>query len=173
MSDWAAAPLPDLLRHILERHHTYTREALDRISREAGAAARTHGAAHPELSVVSRTFGAMAEELRMHMMKEERILFPYIMELGRRRPGDAAPFAPFGSIENPVRMMLHEHDETIEQLRTLREASHGFKAAAGADPSIAALYAGMEALEKDLLEHIHLESDFLFPRAVELESGAA
>ncbi len=108
----------------------------------------------------------------MHLMKEENILFPYIerMEEAVVQHDPILP-PPFGTVANPVRMMEHEHDDAGAALKSLHEASQGYMAPADACTSFKALYTALENFEKDLHQHIHLENNMLFPRAVEMEAG--
>ena len=80
-----------------------------------------------------------------------------------------APFAPFGTVKNPVRMMMMEHDTVGDLLRELRASSSNYTVPADGCISYQTLYQALEAFEQDLHQHIHLENNILFPRAVELE----
>jgi regulator of cell morphogenesis and NO signaling len=77
--------------------------------------------------------------------------------------------APFGSVRNPVAMMMHEHDSAGNALRGLRHASNGYAAPADACISFQTLYRALAEFEADLHQHIHLENNILFPRAIEME----
>jgi len=117
-------------------------------------------------------FHNLCDDLKPHMFKEEAVLFPYIKAMeqavGHRT---AMPFAPFGTVNNPFRMMMSEHDTAGERLRELRAATTtDYIAPADACMSYRALYAALEGFERDLHQHIHLENNILFPRAVEMES---
>ena len=74
-------------------------------------------------------------------------------------------------MRNPIRQMEHEHEAAGTALARLREISGGYALPADACVSYAALYEGLQALEADLHEHIHLENNILFPAAVRLETG--
>jgi regulator of cell morphogenesis and NO signaling len=173
-SDWSGAPLAALAQHIVEKHHSFTWSESARLEALLSKVLAAHGARHAELTGMQTTFSQMADELRTHMMKEERILFPYLaaMEqaLAEKRE---VPHAMFGSVENPVRAMMKEHDSAGEALRALREAGHGYAAPEDACVSYRELYRSLEAFEADLHTHIHLENNILFPRALELEAAAA
>jgi regulator of cell morphogenesis and NO signaling len=169
-SGWEFRPIRDLARHILERHHTYTRDALDRLGPLVEKVARVHGEKHPELAEIRTWFREIEDDLRPHLIREEVILFPYIETLdAASRAGRPHAVPPFGSVENPVRMMLMEHDHAGDILRKIRDATSGYVAPPDACSSYEALYRGLEALERDLHEHMHLETNLLFPRAIELE----
>jgi len=170
--DWQQELLADLAAHIIKTHHKYVREELARLEPLFDKVSSVHGKNHPELPAMRATFQGLAQELTVHMMKEERVLFPYIvrMEESAIAKEPVLP-APFGSVRNPVAMMIHEHDSAGDALRVLREASNGYNAPPDACVSFRTLYQALRAFEADLHQHIHLENNILFPRAVALEQG--
>jgi regulator of cell morphogenesis and NO signaling len=168
--DWQAATLGELVEHIRNTHHEYVRGETARFAPLFDKVVKAHGANHPELAEMRETFSALAEELSSHLMKEEMVLFPYIVRLeGAASVGTPAPTPPFGSVRNPVAMMIHEHDGAGEALRSLRLASNGYAAPADGCVSLLSLYRGLADFEADLHQHIHLENNILFPRAIALE----
>src|SRR5829696_6511342 len=171
--DFAAGPLADLVRHILDTHHVYTREESARIRALLEKVCRKHGANHPGLAGLRALFLELDADLQPHLLKEEQVLFPYILRLEAAAAGGGpAPFAPFGTVGNPVRMMMSEHDTAGDLLREIRAAASDFRTPEDACMSFRALYDALEAFERDLHQHIHLENNVLFPRAVELEGDA-
>lgn len=168
--DWQSAPVSELIAHIKNTHHKYTREEIARLGPLFDKVCSVHGKNHPELDAMRDTFSALAEELTLHLMKEEMMLFPYIERL-EEAAMEKAPVvpSPFGSVRNPVAMMMHEHDSAGNALRGLRQASHGYTAPADACISFQTLYGALAEFEADLHLHIHLENNILFPRAVEME----
>ena len=164
--------LAELIDHILDKHHAFTRDELDRISALAEKVASKHGANHPELLRVRTLFGQLCDDLRPHMFKEEMILFPYVKQMEQSvAAGRPMPYAPFGTVGNPVRVMMSEHDTAGDILRELRATTADYAAPADACVSYQTLYRALEELEKDLHQHIHLENNILFPRAVKLEGA--
>ncbi len=125
-----------------------------------------HGENHPKLPEMGVLLQHNCADLKPHMFKEEQILFPYLIEMERstveNRP---APFAPFGTVNNPVRMMRMEHDTVGDLLRQLRCLSSNYSVPADGCFSYHTLYRALEAFEQDLHEHIHLENNILFARA--------
>jgi regulator of cell morphogenesis and NO signaling len=170
--DWKFEPLADLIAHIRNTHHQYTRTALARLGPLFDEVCSVHGKNHPELERMRATFGGLAQELATHLMKEEMVLFPYIarMEEAVLEKSTVLP-APFGSVRNPVAMMLHEHDGAGQALREMRAASNGYTAPPDACASYRTLYQALAEFETDLHRHIHLENNILFPRAIEMEPG--
>jgi len=168
--DWQREPLADLVAHIKSTHHKFVREETARLGPLFEKVCSVHGKNHPELLEMQDTFDALAQELAMHMMKEEMILFPYIvrMEEALIQKEPILP-PPFGTVKNPVAMMVHEHDSAGEALRTLRQASGGYAPPPDACVSYQTLYRALADFEADLHQHIHLENNILFPRAIEME----
>ena len=145
---------------------------MDRISALAEKVSSKHGGNHPELLRVRTLFGQLCDDLRPHMFKEEMILFPYVKQMEQSvAAGRPMPYAPFGTVGNPVRVMMSEHDTAGDILRELRATTADYAAPADACVSYQTLYRALEELEKDLHQHIHLENNVLFPRAVKLEGA--
>jgi regulator of cell morphogenesis and NO signaling len=170
--DWQREPLGDLVAHINGTHHKYTREEIARLGPLLEKVCSVHGNNHPELVEMRTTFAGLAQELTMHMMKEEMVLFPYIvrMEEAVIQNEPVLP-PPFGSVQNPVSMMEHEHESAGNALRAMRQASSGYVAPSDACVSYQTLYKALSAFEADLHEHIHLENNILFPRAIAMEQA--
>jgi regulator of cell morphogenesis and NO signaling len=168
--DWQKQPLADLMAHITSTHHVFVREESPRIQTLAEKVVGVHGMNHPELQQVLAIFSALREELRVHLMKEEEILFPYVLILEESRlAGEPVPPAMFGTVVNPVRMMMQEHDGAGEALRSLRSVTGDYALPADACISYRTLYQALQDFEADLHQHIHLENNILFPRAVAME----
>jgi regulator of cell morphogenesis and NO signaling len=171
--DWKIAPLSELVAHIVTRHHGFTREELVRVSNLLAKVCSVHGENHPELRRLHTVFQELKHELTSHMLKEEQVLFPYIENLETAvRRGEPVPTPFFGTVRNPVRMMMQEHDDAGQALRDLREVSSNYQVPADGCISFRTLYQALEEFERDLHQHIHLENNILFPRAAELEAGA-
>jgi regulator of cell morphogenesis and NO signaling len=168
--EWQTELLGDLVTYIVRTHHKYTREEIARLGPLFEKVCSVHGKNHPELLQVRASFAALAQELTMHMMKEEMVLFPYMvrMEEAVIQHEPVLP-PPFGSVQNPVSMMKHEHDSAGNALRAMRQASGGYTPPTDACISYQTLYKALAELEADLHQHIHLENNILFPRAIAME----
>ena len=168
-ASWAADRLAD---YIVARHHTYVRAQVPVISAQLARLQEVHGTRHPELATIAAHFGAVADELRLHMMKEEEILFPYVRALAAAAThGTAPPPAMFGTVANPIRMMEMEHQSAGNGLELLKALSGNFTVPADGCATYRACFAELEAFDRDLRMHIHLENNLLYPRAVALEAG--
>ncbi len=173
-TDFQKLPLSELIAHILDTHHVFTKQEMARLQLLTQKVIAAHGENHPELNKVGALFDQLCADLKPHMFKEEQILFPYIQGLANAAGGNqAAPFAPFGTVHNPISMMMMEHDTAGEILRELRPLTSDYTTPADGCISYRTLYEALEAFEKDLHQHIHLENNILFPRAIELEAQLA
>jgi regulator of cell morphogenesis and NO signaling len=165
-TEWNDRPLPELVDFIVDTHHAFTRAVLARIARAAAEVLETHADRHSVLARVCATVGELAEELEPHMAREERVLFPYICALVSP---EGARVPPFVTVRNPVRVMMLEHDRAVALLAEISDATGGFTAPADACASFQELYDALADLHLDLLRHVALENDVLFPRAIAIE----
>ncbi len=166
--DWTRAALSELIAHILEKHHAYLRGELPRLAQMVAKVHDVHGARHPELAEVRQTYNDLHAELESHMMKEEQILFPLIKAMESSQTLEAMHC---GSVNNPIRMMEHEHDSAGAALAHLRALTGDFRPPQDACNTYHVLLDGLAELEADLHQHIHKENNILFPRASELEQA--
>lgn len=153
---WDERPLADLVQHIIEQFHQPLREELPRLESMARKVVRVHGDKDPErLGALLESFCRLKGELDEHMRGEEEELFPAILARGASDPDSVAPMAPF----------IDDHSRVGVELGRIRELTDDFHAPAGACNTWNALWHGLEALEADLHQHIHLENNILFARA--------
>lgn len=169
------ASLTELVRFIVDKYHADLRGELPRLGQMVAKVIDAHGAKHPDvLPELGATFRELRAELEAHMVKEERVLFPYVERLETLdAEGRGLPDSPFGSIQAPIGMMEHEHETVAQALVRLRELTAGYAPPADACNTFRGLYHGLAELEKALHEHIHLENNVLFPRAARLEEKLA
>jgi regulator of cell morphogenesis and NO signaling len=162
--------LDALTRHIVSVHHSYVREITPTLTAWLDKLVRRHGERHPELTALREVFAHLSDELAVHMVKEENVLFPYIDDLARAARGGARlPASPFGTVLNPVRAMEHDHRDAGESLARLRTLTSDFTPPADACATYRLCFAELERFEIDLKTHVHLENHVLFPETVELE----
>jgi len=159
-----------LTDYIINTHHQYVKDNTTFILELANKVASVHGAQHPETIRVADIFAKVASDLTLHLMKEEKVLFPFIKEMSdvqdkAERLSDSA----FGAVTNPIQMMESEHEEAGEALQTIRELTNNFTLPAGACNSYTILYKKLDEYENDLHKHVHLENNILFPKAIALE----
>ena len=164
------ATLEELINHVVGKHHSFTRLEIARLNALLEKVCAAHGENHPELLQINVLFRELGADLETHMTKEERVLFPYVIRMEAAAKQHVPLFRPpFGTVANPIRMMMLEHDRAGELLKEIRALSSDYVPPADGCMSYQTLYASLEELEKDLHQHIHLENNILFPRAVEME----
>ena len=170
--DWGMESLTALVRFILETHHVFTLRAIVSLPPLAAQVRSVHGQGLPGTRRVEALVYQLAGDLAPHMQKEEQILFPYIEALEKAAGSGGRPAEScFGTVRNPIRMMMAEHDTAEGILAELRAATNGYALPPDASSPLKALYAGLVSLEEDLHRHIRLENDFLFPGAIRLEEA--
>jgi regulator of cell morphogenesis and NO signaling len=168
--NWAREPISGLVSHVLDAHHTYLKEELPRLEKLMNKVYETHGKTYPELLQVHEIFFGLKDELELHLRKEELMLFPYLLATeAARMAGRPLPACPFGTVANPVRVMMREHDSAEDCLQSIRAGTSDFTPPAGACLGFTLLLHGLRQLEADLREHIRLENEVLFVKALELE----
>jgi regulator of cell morphogenesis and NO signaling len=169
---WLFRPLAALVAHIVSHYHAFTRKELARLRSLVAELQESGDTRWPELRKLATLLAELENEMIPHMVKEERILFPYVIELeARARSGNPRPHIDLQANENPLRVMMQEHRHADGTLRQIRRACADFVTPEGATPAIADLYDSLERLERTLHHHVHLESNVLFRRAIELERG--
>jgi regulator of cell morphogenesis and NO signaling len=162
-----------LMAYIVSRHHAYVRRALPGLAARTNKLAASHGPRHPELLRVTQLFKEVAAEMTSHMAKEESVLFPYIAALAEAvRRGTAPPCAPFGSIDNPIRMMEADHETAGNAMSWIRTLTNDFTPPSDACPTWRVCLQELEAFERDLHTHVHLENNILFLKARRLAASA-
>jgi regulator of cell morphogenesis and NO signaling len=117
---------------------------------------------------VENFWQALSGELTLHLRKEEQVLFPMIRALEDARNSGTFEEAEFRGIEFPIERMIGEHEDAGEVLRDLRAITNGYSVPDDGCATFRALYQAMEAFERDMHLHIHLENNILFPRALEM-----
>ena len=173
VENWAEKSLESLSSHIVAKHHAYVKRELPRLAQLAEKVVNRHGLTKPELPVIATTLMQLDEELSQHLAKEETVLFPYIAALEQSvSVGTPKPHSCFGTVANPIAMMTQEHDAAGSLIAEIHRLSGNFTTPEDACPTFRAFYDGLREFEQDLHQHIHLENNILFPRAIEIESSA-
>lgn len=166
--DWPAMAPGELVDHLEATHHAYLRDALPRLGALVDKVVAVHGIRHPELADVRSLLEALRADLEPHLMKEERILFPMIRELAGAA---TAPSFHCGTLANPIRVMLAEHDAAGGLLARLRTVTGGFAVLDDGCAAYRALYEGLAELEADTHLHVHKENNVLFPAVLAAEAA--
>lgn len=170
-ADPAGLSVSRLIQHIVRVHHQRVRQELPRLTAMAHELAAKHGAHAPELKNVDALLEELRAEMFSHIQKEEQILFPFIAQMDQELRGSCSPAqACFRSVAQPISMMEREHHSAIHIVAQIHSLTNGFEPPAWACATHVAFYSGLRAFEIDLAQHVHLENDVLFPRAMALEA---
>ena len=168
--DFNSWPIDLLADYIEKTHHRYVVEKTPVLLQFLDKLSRVHGANHPELLEINELFKGCAGELAQHMKKEELILFPFIKEMmGATKSHGSVEPPHFGTVNNPIKMMMEEHNNEGDRFREIAALTNNYTAPADACNTYRVTYAMLEEFEQDLHKHIHLESNILFPKAKALE----
>lgn len=164
-------PTDLLIDYVLKIHHRGIRAKGPGLLNDIRTVARVHGDAHPELLQLIPLFERSLADLESHLQKEEQVLFPYCYALfDAHLRGDSHQTMHCGSVANPIRVMLHEHNDEGTRYKFIRVLMKNFIAPEDACATYRLMLQDLEAFMDALFEHIHIENNILFPRFVELES---
>ena len=169
--DLASYSLTRLIQHIVRAHHQNVRRELPRLGEMAQKLAGKHGHRFPELKNVAVLLQKLHAEMLAHLQKEEQVLFPFIAQMeegGTARASSGG--ACFRTVAQPISTMNREHNSAEGILAEIHSLTCDFNPPHQACPTHVALFSGLSGFESNLREHVHLENDFLFPRAIEMET---
>jgi regulator of cell morphogenesis and NO signaling len=162
--DFDKLSLSELADYIVSTHHSYTKKELPQIFAYLQRVSSKHGDRHDELYTIFEKFAKLKNEMEMHMHKEELILFPRIKELESRVQNHEQGL----NIQIPIMVMEDEHQHAGNLFKAIRELSNDYNPSADACTTYRLSFAALQALEIDLHQHIHLENNILFPKAMAL-----
>jgi regulator of cell morphogenesis and NO signaling len=165
--DWS---LDFLAEYIVNTHHHYVRKTLPDIVSYSERVRNVHGNVHPELFRINQLVSEIDAELSGHLMKEEKILFPYIKALSAaKEKTQPLQAVHFGSVQSPINMMEMEHELVGKNLDEIKKLSNNYSLPEDACASYSLLYHMLDEFDEDMHLHIHLENNILFPKALETE----
>lgn len=170
VGDFKSWPLDLLADYIEKKHHRYVDAKILEIKPYLAKIVSVHGGRHPELAEIEKLFAETAGELTAHMKKEEFILFPFIRKMAKAEQDHTQIARPqFATVENPVAMMKHDHDQEGERFAKIAALTNNYLVPADACNTYRVTFALLKEFEADLHMHIHLENNILFPKAIEME----
>ena len=163
-------PLDLLADYVEKTHHRYVEEKSAMLIPYLNKLCKVHGERHPELFEINELFIGSAQDLAAHMKKEELILFPFIKQMVEaKKNGEPLPAPRFGTVENPVAMMKHEHEAEGERFVKIAELTNNYEFPDDACGTYQVTYRMLEDFQNDLHKHIHLENNILFSKAIAME----
>lgn len=160
--------LTQLSGYIVATHHSYVKKEMPAILGYLQKVASKHGGHHPAMIKVLEIFTAVKDEMEHHMQKEEVILFPRIKEVERQLAEGTEIIINNTYLLSPISMMEQEHDHAGTMLAEIRELTLNYTPPVDACTTYKLCFAALEAFELDLHQHVHLENNILFPKALKL-----
>lgn len=164
--DSALTSMQALCDYIVERHHTYLRQEMPRLGTLLFRIAEVECEAHPELRRLLEIYGNFSGDLKRHIDVEEEVLFPMIREL---EAGEFAATGTPGRIELLTEDLANEHEISEATLREVRALTRDFHVPDDACDSYKLVLAQLADFERNMLEHLGIENNILFPKACQAE----
>jgi len=165
-SNWELDFMTD---YIVSNHHQYIKELILGIRELNKKVVKIHSSLYPQLDGITRVFQQLAIEMSENMVKEEQILFPSIRFLVQVKKGKvSASYLP-GSVQQSISILEAEHDSIGKHIKYIRLLADNYSLPRNASSSFILLYKWLYAFENDVQQHMHLENNILFPKAIELQ----
>ena len=150
--------MTEVVAHIEATHHVFLRRELPRLAKIIATVARVHAEGHPEMAQVEQVFTALHAALIPHLEHEENVVFPAVRRLAA---GERDPV-----LKTSLEQMRGEHDHAGAAIHKLRDLLKDYAEPEDACRLFKEMLAGLRALERDTLTHVHLENSVLLPRAL-------
>ena len=160
-----------LADYILNVHHRYVSKALPEINEQTTKFLDGHRKKFPELEEVEIIVKKFLREIPPHMKQEEEIFFPYIKQIFYAyKNKESYARLLIRTLRKPLEeVMLKEHETTGVNLHRLRTITNNYTPPENACLSHKVTFSKLKELDNDLVQHIHLESNILFPKAIAME----
>lgn len=157
--DFTQLSFSDLIDHVVNTHHAYLNQELPKLSELTKKIYRVHGEGHHELSTVYKLFHTLKMELEEHLIKEEEIVFPLIKEYEENASAETLEKAL-----KTIQELESEHEGAGDILKELRKITNNYEVPEDGCGSYTLTFRGLELLESDIFQHIHLENNIMFPK---------
>lgn len=162
--------LDQLCDYIISRHHSYVSENIPFLQQKLQKLCDVHGVAHPELFEIKALFETISGNLTTHMKKEELILFPLIRKIVVQRKEGKGDSAGVGEAQRTITELESEHQAEGERFGAIAGLSNNYMVPPDGCTTFEVTYRTLQEFEQDLHRHIHLESNVLFKKAMDLNS---
>ncbi|TMI91152.1 MAG: iron-sulfur cluster repair di-iron protein [Bacteroidetes bacterium] len=169
--DFDSWDLDFLTDYILNVHHRYLKKALPEAKEQTRKFLDGHLEKYPELAILEVIINRFMKEIPPHMKQEEEIFFPYIKQIYHaHKHRESYARLLIRTLRKPLEeVMLKEHETTGSNLHHIRKATNNYTPPSNACITHKVTFAKLRELDKDLVQHIHLESNILFPKAIKME----
>ena len=153
------------------RHHVLIRQSMSTIEQKLTEMVPQQEVYLLLLKKILRRFQLVADGLSMHIQKEEMVILPYIRKLVQcSRSGSKPPKANFPTISIPMNFAHEEHREVLEGVLEIRTLTENYRLPDNENAELSELFGMLEEFERTLKQSIKIESEVLFPKAINLET---
>jgi len=159
-NEWKLDVLSD---YIVSTHHQYSERQSLKIKKDLENLSTAIKKDFPETEKIKTLFQLISGEMAAHMKKEEIILFPFIKKLVQAQAENTKIQSAISRVENPINMMIHDHSDQIDAFKEINLLSNHYSSG---ENELSSIYQNLKELEEDLIKHIHLENNILFPKAL-------
>lgn len=168
-------PLDFLTDYLVYVHHAFLKENMPATKVHLEKFVAEHSKKYPYLKEVEEQFNRLFQSMLPHLQQEEQIIFPYIKRLSRAYINNESYAGLLvRTLRKPVAdVMQHEHVIIEKVLHRLRELTTNYSAPEKACTSHRVTFAKLQELDNDLVQHVHLENNILFPQAIKMEKELA
>jgi len=168
--DWPVEFLTDYIIHV---HHSYLKKAIHNLLPLMESFVNGHQKKYPYLVEVKNIFSDLCAVLETHTNNEEESIFPYVKQISNtynRKEVYGSLFVR--TMSKPISDVIQqEHDRIASLVQQLREKTNYYSFTAEACANHQVIYRKLKEFDADLVQHKHLENNFLFPKALEMEKS--
>jgi regulator of cell morphogenesis and NO signaling len=155
-----------LVNHIIVKHHYYVRKSMPLIMAHLEKIVFKHGPQYAYMITVRDLFKEVQQEMDPHMQKEELVLFPRIIEMEKAEKGEQLCAFHENYVSGPISMMEKEHEHAGGKMFEIRRLTNNYQIPPGVCTTFQVCLSELKEFEDDLHQHVHLENNILFPRAL-------
>ena len=169
--DFNSWRLDALSEYIVTHYHRHADKQIQVIKPALEKACQEYGERHSWLPEIKKLFDEAAGIIAVHQKKEELILFPFIRKMADAEKNNKEFLRPSAtrSVENPVNMLTHEHHQQSDLFQKISDLSQDYTRPEGVDGTFGDCLQLLQEFELNLHQHLHLENNILFPKALRLE----
>ncbi|RYY81364.1 MAG: hypothetical protein EOO15_24500, partial [Chitinophagaceae bacterium] len=163
-------PVPFLIDYIQALHHAYVRGTGSALATHLHEFVKGHLKKYPYLADVEEAFDALLKKVTEHMQEEEETVFPYLRQVWSAHLNrDAYGQLFMRTLGKPLRPVGEDHNRIAPVLKQLRSLTNHYAFGEGACTNHQVLYHKLREFDEDLVQHLHLERNVLYPKVLELE----
>jgi len=164
-------PIDFLIDYIEYVHHHYLRENLSRIEQLLARFVNAQKSRYSSVTELMDYFIGLKTDLLPHLEKEEKVIFPYIKQVAHAYQSKESYASLFiRTLRKPLENVMHHEDEKLAQyIHRFRKLTNNYTWPINASIAQRVCFSKLKELDSDLTQHMHLENNILFPKAIKME----